>query len=40
MLSFVALMYFAAIILGYAAATTLLLCPWLARAARHRLPFT
>lgn len=31
-------LYFAAVISGYAAAMTLLLCPWLAKGLRRRLP--
>ena len=38
MFSFAVLMYFAAVISGYAAAMALLLCPWLAKGLRHRLP--
>lgn len=38
MLSFAVLMYFAAVISGYAAAVALLLCPWLAKGLRRRLP--
>lgn len=38
MLSFAVLVYFAAVISVYAAAMALLLCPWLAKGLRHRLP--
>lgn len=31
-------LYFAAVISGYAAAMALLLCPWLAKGLRRRLP--
>lgn len=39
MFSFAVLMYFAAVISGYAAAVALLLCPWLVRELRCRLDF-
>lgn len=32
------LLYFAAVISGYAAGMALLLCPWLAKGLRRRLP--
>lgn len=33
------LLYFAVVLVGYGTAVALLLCPWLAKGLRCRLPF-